>query len=203
MCNNHAPPCIKVLSMDTCLSTNLPLSSSGVNTFLQDTVEDCRARGYVETMMGRRRYLPAISSNNAASRGMIFINSWMLFPWLGWWNVSWNLAVFSAHAERQAVNTTVQGSAADLTKAAMIAVDREITKMFSDCTIYSSDSTSNGAYLVLQLHDELLYEVSSLPTSPWFNENVRGRIFHVFHFSSLNWDSGGRRKQPDASNWLP
>lgn len=66
-----------------------------------------------------------------------------------------------AHAERQAVNTTVQGSAADLAKTAMIVVEKAIYKTFPQtlCAV-GKEFTLNAPRLVLHLHDELMYEVS-------------------------------------------
>lgn len=55
-------------------------------------------------------------------------------------------------AERQAVNTTIQGSAADIVKAAMVAIDNNI----------EYDTNENRARLILQLHDELIYEVPEI-----------------------------------------
>ena len=79
-----------------------------------------------------------------------------------------------SQAERQAVNSTIQGSAADLVKTAMINIDRSLANENISsllCLTHSKPSeidseplqdcgSVRGAYLVLQLHDELLYEVS-------------------------------------------
>ncbi|UYV70404.1 POLQ [Cordylochernes scorpioides] len=94
--------------------------------FLRATVNQCRSQGYVETIRGRRRPLPGLSSANAAVRSA---------------------------AERQAINTLVQGSAADLVKLATVAAQRSMDSLLA---------TRPGlhANLVLQLHDELLWEVS-------------------------------------------
>jgi len=91
----------------------------GVKTFLEVTVARGRERGYVETMLGRRRYLPELSSDNGRIR---------------------------ATAERTAVNTPVQGSAADLIKLAMIAVDEELARIGPE------------VHMILQVHDELVFE---------------------------------------------
>jgi len=91
-----------------------------IDQFRRTTLEDARARGYVETLLGRRRPVPDLSSGNFAAR---------------------------AQAERIAVNTPVQGSAADLIKKAMIAVDRRLSEEHP------------GQSLLLQVHDELLLEV--------------------------------------------
>ncbi|CAK1545913.1 unnamed protein product [Leptosia nina] len=90
-----------------------------VRVFTQNLIEECRSKGYVETLMKRRRYLPDINSHVYSKR---------------------------TTAERQAVNTTIQGSAADIAKAAMCAID---DKTYGDAQ----------PYLILQMHDELIYEV--------------------------------------------
>ena len=72
-------------------------------------------------------------------------------------------------AERQAVNTTVQGSAADLVKTAMIRIDNEMRKSYPQMPVSHRHRRNNvtnkmsvpvGAYFILQLHDELIYEVN-------------------------------------------
>ncbi|MDR1172586.1 MAG: DNA polymerase I [Bacteroidales bacterium] len=67
-----------------------------VRRYMNDSIDKARAKGYVETLMGRRRYLPDIRSANAVVRGM---------------------------AERNAINAPLQGSAADIIKLAMIRID--------------------------------------------------------------------------------
>ena len=79
-----------------------------------------RKVSYVVTILGRKRFLPAINSMDKSAQ---------------------------SQAERQAVNTVIQGSAADLVKMAMINIDHHLRKV-EDCL----------TRLVLQLHDELLYE---------------------------------------------
>ncbi|RVE44014.1 hypothetical protein evm_011312 [Chilo suppressalis] len=91
-----------------------------VKAFTQAVIEDCRLKGYVETLTKRRRYLPDINSSAPSKR---------------------------AAAERQAVNTTIQGSAADIAKAAMCAIDSR------------TDQHRHKPELYLQMHDELIYEV--------------------------------------------
>ncbi|KAK3585671.1 hypothetical protein CHS0354_020237 [Potamilus streckersoni] len=118
----------------------------GMRSYLRTTVESCREKGYVQTILERRRYLPGINSTNPHAR---------------------------AQAERQAINTTVQGSAADLVKIAMVAIDEKLKNTFRDSQFthrhnfhlgkkesLSYDGPPGGAYLVLQLHDELIYEVA-------------------------------------------
>lgn len=70
-----------------------------MKNYLLEVVKQCREKGYVQTLTGRRRFLPAIHHTNPGARNQ---------------------------AERQAVNTTVQGSAADLVKTAMVKIDRRL-----------------------------------------------------------------------------
>src|SRR5699024_5337164 len=72
----------------------------GVRDYLEEVVVDARATGYTETLFGRRRYLPDLTSDNRQRRAM---------------------------AERAALNAPIQGSAADSIKFAMIEVDRAFT----------------------------------------------------------------------------
>ncbi len=91
-----------------------------VRTFIEDTVARARQTGVVRTLLGRLRRLPDLKAANFQVR---------------------------AEAERQAMNTPVQGSAADLIKKAMIDLHRELK------------ARASGARLILQIHDELLLEV--------------------------------------------
>jgi DNA polymerase-1 len=91
-----------------------------IEEYRVSTLEAAREKGYVETLLGRRRPVPDLGSGNYNAR---------------------------AAAERIAINTPVQGSAADLIKKAMIAVDRRLQDEFP------------GQLLLLQVHDELLLEV--------------------------------------------
>lgn len=91
----------------------------GVRRYLDAGLEAARRDGFVTTILGRRRYLPAIRSSDPRMR---------------------------AQAERIAANTPIQGSAADLIKAAMIRVDRILT------------DRRLRTRLILQVHDELLFE---------------------------------------------
>jgi DNA polymerase-1 len=90
-----------------------------VREFLDATLEEARRRGWVQTLLGRRRYLPELASANGARRSL---------------------------AERAAVNTPIQGSAADLMKLAMVRVDAALKRQ------------RPSARLLLQVHDELLLE---------------------------------------------
>lgn len=92
---------------------------AGVAAFVRDTVEGARRTGWVSTMLGRRRPVRAVDSRNANER---------------------------QGAERVAVNSPIQGSAADIMKLAMLKVDAELTARFPE------------AKLLLQVHDELIVE---------------------------------------------
>ncbi len=92
----------------------------GVKRYLEQTVEAARENGYVETLTGRRRYLRDIRSANGTIR---------------------------AAAERIAMNTPIQGTAADMIKLAMVRVDAALVQ--SGCR----------AKMLLQVHDELLFEL--------------------------------------------
>ncbi len=92
----------------------------GVADYMQRTREAARSQGYVETVFGRRLYLPEINAKNPQRR---------------------------QGAERAAINAPMQGTAADLIKLAMIAVQRRI------------DTERLGSRLLLQVHDELVLEV--------------------------------------------
>jgi DNA polymerase-1 len=90
-----------------------------VREFLDGTVEEARSRGWVQTLLGRRRYLPDLASANGGQRSL---------------------------AERAAINTPIQGTAADLMKLAMIGVEGALKRQ------------RPSARLLLQVHDELLVE---------------------------------------------
>ena len=94
---------------------------SGIKHFMDDIVESAKAKGYVETLFGRRRYIPEIKSNNYMVRQF---------------------------GNRVAMNTPIQGTAADIMKIAMINVNKAL-----------KEQKINGK-IVLQIHDELLLEVS-------------------------------------------
>jgi DNA polymerase-1 len=91
-----------------------------IKSFMDSLVNDARELGYVETIMKRRRYLPDINSANAIVRG---------------------------YAERNAINAPIQGSAADIIKLAMIAVDKAMI------------AQKVQSKLLLQVHDELVFDV--------------------------------------------
>ena len=93
---------------------------SGIKHFMDDIVESAKAKGYVETLFGRRRYIPEINSKNYMVRQF---------------------------GNRVAMNTPIQGTAADIMKIAMINVAKTL-----------KERKINGK-IVLQIHDELLLEV--------------------------------------------
>ncbi|HID94803.1 MAG TPA: DNA polymerase I [Candidatus Latescibacteria bacterium] len=92
----------------------------GVKAYIDETIKMAREKGYVTTMLGRRRYLPEIGSTNNRVREF---------------------------AERTAVNTPIQGTAADLIKMAMINIHRRLKE------------EELKTKMILQVHDELVFEV--------------------------------------------
>ncbi|MEK7376015.1 MAG: DNA polymerase I, partial [Candidatus Margulisiibacteriota bacterium] len=99
---------------------------SGVKRYLDATIEFARKNGYVETLLGRRRFIPDINSLN--------LNA-------------------AQTAERTAINTPVQGTAADIIKAAMIGIHKRIKE----------ENVGANRHLpvrmIMQIHDELVFEI--------------------------------------------
>ena len=93
---------------------------AGVKQYMDDTRAQAKAQGYVETVFGRRLYLPEINSPNGPRR---------------------------AGAERAAINAPMQGTAADLIKLSMVAVQAAL------------DAQERGTKMIMQVHDELVFEV--------------------------------------------
>lgn len=114
---------------------------AGITTFLQECVEQARARGYVRTMLGRRRPVPEIESPNPSRRAL---------------------------AERIAINSVVQGSAADLIKLAMIDIARAIR---GEASSDASAAALRDTKMILQIHDELVFECPAA-----YAEAARGEI---------------------------
>jgi len=92
----------------------------GVKRYMQQITDQAREQGYVTTILNRRRYLPEINSSNHNIRSF---------------------------AERMALNTPIQGSAADIIKVAMLKIDQIINE------------GGFSAQMLLQIHDELLFEI--------------------------------------------
>jgi DNA polymerase I len=93
---------------------------AGVKRYMDDTREQAKAQGFVQTVFGRRLYLPEINSPNGPRR---------------------------AGAERAAINAPMQGTAADLIKMSMVAVQQAI------------DQQQRQTKVIMQVHDELVFEV--------------------------------------------
>ncbi len=93
---------------------------SGVREFTERTLDQARERGYVQTLLNRRRNLPELTSKNPNTR---------------------------QYGERMAVNTPIQGTAADLIKVAMLRVHEGLAREVP------------GTRMLLQVHDELVFEV--------------------------------------------
>jgi DNA polymerase I len=94
----------------------------GVRTFIGQAIKSAQELGYARTMAGRRRYLPDLRSTNR---------------------------VMKQAAERMAVNSVIQGTAADVIKRAMIDLDRDLAR-----------GVAPSARMILQVHDELVFEVA-------------------------------------------
>ena len=92
---------------------------AGVKRFIDDTIAEVRKTGVTRTLFGRERPIPEINGRNASARGF---------------------------AERTAVNSPLQGTAADLIKLAMVRIDRVLT------------AGGHQAAMLLQVHDELVFE---------------------------------------------
>lgn len=92
----------------------------GVKSYMDQSIADAKACGYAKTLLGRRRYLRDINSRNGATR---------------------------QSAERNAINTPIQGTSADLIKLAMVQMDKALKER------------NLKTAMVLQIHDELLFDV--------------------------------------------
>ncbi|HHW42450.1 MAG TPA: DNA polymerase I [Desulfotomaculum sp.] len=92
----------------------------GVKDYIDRTIREAREKGYVTTLLNRRRYLPDLFSANRTVRSF---------------------------GERTAVNTTIQGTAADIIKLAMVRIHRELQEK------------KLAARMILQVHDELIFDV--------------------------------------------
>ncbi|HKX94337.1 MAG TPA: DNA polymerase, partial [Methylibium sp.] len=105
---------------------------AGVKRYMDETRASAKAKGYVETYFGRRIYLPEINGGNGPRR---------------------------TGAERQAINAPMQGTAADLIKLAMVAVQDAL------------DAEGRATRMIMQVHDELVFEVPEAELA-WAREAV-------------------------------
>jgi len=130
-----------------------------IQDFLQACIDFARSRGHVETLFGRRRRITDIDSRNPGKRNL---------------------------AERLAINSVVQGSAADLIKQAMVNIDRRIRQ------------ENRPAKMLLQIHDELLFEAPQEQI-----ESLREMVVHEMSTAiklrvPLKVDAGAARNWMDA-----
>jgi DNA polymerase-1 len=105
---------------------------AGVKRYMDDTREQAKAQGFVQTVFGRRLYLPEISSAAAPRR---------------------------AGAERAAINAPMQGTAADLIKMSMVKIQNAL------------DAEQRGTRIIMQVHDELVFEVP-LSEVEWVKQEI-------------------------------
>ncbi|MFW6244710.1 MAG: DNA polymerase I, partial [Fibrobacterota bacterium] len=106
-----------------------------IRTYMDSTIQKARDLGYTETLLGRRRYLPEINASNRVVREA---------------------------SERTAINTPVQGTAADIIKIAMVDIHRKLGEW-------------SGVKMLLQVHDELVFEVPGEKAQA-FSEWVSGKM---------------------------
>jgi DNA polymerase-1 len=129
----------------------------GVREFITRTIQDAKTNGYVSTLFGRRRFIPELASSAVAVRNF---------------------------GERMAINTPIQGTAADLIKLAMINIQKRLTQ------------ENTGSKMILQVHDELVFEVPDREIEP-MKELVKEEMEGVLALSvpikvdigvGKNWD---------------
>ena len=130
---------------------------AGVKRYMDETREQAKSQGYVETVFGRRLYLPEINSPNGPRR---------------------------AGAERAAINAPMQGTAADLIKLSMIAVQAGI------------DREQRQTKVIMQVHDELVFEVPEqevewlkVAVPKWMADVAQLKVALLAEVGvGLNWD---------------
>ncbi|MCK4989321.1 MAG: DNA polymerase I, partial [Bacteroidales bacterium] len=128
-----------------------------IRAYMDECIKMARERGYVETMYGRRRYLPDILSRNSVVRG---------------------------NAERNAINTPIQGSAADIIKIAMVNIQEAF------------ESGQLRSVMILQVHDELNFDVKPNELQR-VKQIVREKMEHAVKLKvPLTVDMG------EGANWL-
>jgi len=132
---------------------------SGVKRYIDSTIEKAKERGEVTTLLGRRRRLDDINSPNANIRGL---------------------------AERMAINTPIQGSAADLIKLAMIRMDRALNETLLP------DGEKMASRMLLSVHDEILFEVPEVEIEPLtaLAKSIMEGVFKLKVPLKVNIDSG-------------
>jgi DNA polymerase-1 len=124
----------------------------GIRMFIDKCIDDAKANGYAETILGRRRPIPELHSKNRQQKSF---------------------------GERIAVNTVVQGSAADLIKRAMIDIHRELL------------TGEHSAKMLIQVHDELVVEVPEVDLDRE-TEMIREKMEHAITLDvpivvDINW----------------
>ncbi|MBK7546591.1 MAG: DNA polymerase I [Rhodoferax sp.] len=129
----------------------------GVKRYMDNTRQQAKAQGYVETVFGRRLYLPEINSPNGPRR---------------------------SGAERAAINAPMQGTAADLIKLSMVKVQQVL------------DAENRGTKMIMQVHDELVFEVPDSEVK-WVRHEIPRLMAGVAHLKvpllaevgvGSNWD---------------
>ncbi len=113
---------------------------SSIDAFLAQCVDQAKREGYVQTMLGRRRAVPEVLSPNGIERAL---------------------------GERVAINTVVQGTAADIIKVAMVRIHDELPRMFPEVR------------MLLQIHDELVFEVPHSQidvVAPWIVQMMENAV---------------------------
>ncbi len=129
----------------------------GVKEYMESCIQLARRSGCVRTIFGRRRFLPDINSNNSTVRGF---------------------------AERNAINSPIQGSAADIIKLAMINIHR---RMIEKNTL---------SRMIIQVHDELVFDVYK-PEQDWMSEMVKHEMENAVQLKvPLDVEVGS------GNNWL-
>ncbi|MFH1594407.1 MAG: DNA polymerase I [Candidatus Omnitrophota bacterium] len=127
----------------------------GIKDYFNEKISEAKTHGFVTTILGRRRYIPEISSSNTAVKNF---------------------------AERTAVNTPIQGSAADLIKLAMIKIHKGLSNY--------------RAKMIMQVHDELVFEIDKKSLTK-FSGFVKTNMEHVLDLKvpiTVSLESG--------PNWL-
>ncbi len=133
----------------------------GVKQYMKQITEQAREQGYVTTILNRRRYLPEINSSNHNIRSF---------------------------AERMALNTPIQGSAADIIKLAMLKIDQIINE------------GGFSAQMLLQIHDELLFEIDENELN-FFAPLIKREMEEAYTLSvplqvDLKWGSNWEELKP-------